>query len=72
MAYGSRAVAGFSMGGAGAVRLSVLHPELFAAVSPNNGIGPMPDAVLARVKELKAKSDVRTPMMICEDKQSQH
>jgi enterochelin esterase-like enzyme len=27
----SRAVVGFSMGGAGAVRLSVLHPELFAA-----------------------------------------
>lgn len=33
----SRAVAGFSMGGAGAVRLSLMHPELFAAASSWGG-----------------------------------
>ena len=34
---GSRAVAGFSMGGAGAVRLSVIHPELFCAAGSWGG-----------------------------------
>jgi enterochelin esterase-like enzyme len=33
----SRAVVGFSMGGAGAVRFSVLHPELFAAAASMGG-----------------------------------
>jgi len=33
----SRAVVGFSMGGAGAVRLSVLHPELFAVAASMGG-----------------------------------
>ena len=33
----SRAVVGFSMGGAGAVRLSVMHPELFAAAVSMGG-----------------------------------
>ena len=33
----ARAVAGFSMGGAGAVRLTVLHPELFAAAASMGG-----------------------------------
>jgi enterochelin esterase-like enzyme len=33
----SRAAVGFSMGGAGAVRLSVLHPELFAAAASMGG-----------------------------------
>jgi enterochelin esterase-like enzyme len=33
----SRAVVGFSMGGAGGVRLSVLHPELFAAAVSMGG-----------------------------------
>jgi enterochelin esterase-like enzyme len=35
----SRAVVGFSMGGAGAVRLTVLHPELFAAAASMGGRG---------------------------------
>jgi poly(3-hydroxybutyrate) depolymerase len=55
---------GFSFGSGMTYMMGIAHPELFAAVSPNNGIGPMSEAVLARVKELKAKSDVRTPMMI--------
>lgn len=33
----SRAVAGFSMGGAGGVRLSALHPDLFAAAASMGG-----------------------------------
>ena len=33
----SRALVGFSMGGAGAVRLSVMHPELFAAAVSMGG-----------------------------------
>ena len=43
----SRAVAGFSMGGAGAVRLSVMHPELFcAAGSWGGGMWRDADAIL--------------------------
>jgi len=44
----SRAVAGFSMGGAGAVQLSVMHPELFcAAGSWGGGMWRDADAILA-------------------------
>lgn len=44
----SRAVAGFSMGGAGAVRLSLMHPELFcAAGSWGGGMWRGADAILA-------------------------
>jgi len=44
----SRAVAGFSMGGAGAVRLSLLHPELFcAAGSWGGGMWRGADEILA-------------------------
>jgi len=47
-----RAVAGFSMGGAGAVRLSLLHPELFAvAGSWGGGIGRNAEEMLAVVGE---------------------
>lgn len=43
----SRAVAGFSMGGAGAVRLSLLHPDLFtAAGSWGGGMWRDADALL--------------------------
>ncbi len=44
----SRAVAGFSMGGAGAVRLSIMHPELFcAAGSWGGGMWQDADAIVA-------------------------
>jgi len=44
----SRVVAGFSMGGAGAVRLSLLHPELFcAAGSWGGGMWRDADEILA-------------------------
>ena len=43
----SRAVAGFSMGGAGAVRLSIMHPDLFcAAGSWGGGMWRDGDAIL--------------------------
>lgn len=46
-----RAVAGFSMGGAGSVRLALLHPELFcAAGSWGGGLWRGGDEILAAVK----------------------
>ncbi len=55
---GSRAVAGFSMGGAGAVQLSIKHPDLFrAAGSWGGGMWRGADELLAaaekRVEKLK-------------------
>ena len=48
----SRAVAGFSMGGAGAVRLSVMHPELFcAAGSWGGGMWRGADSILAAAEK---------------------
>jgi endo-1,4-beta-xylanase len=52
----SRAVAGFSMGGAGSVQLSIMHPELFrAAGSWGGGMWREADALLAAV-DLNAES----------------
>ncbi|RAK60248.1 hypothetical protein DJ021_10750 [Phenylobacterium hankyongense] len=55
---------GFSFGSGMTYMMGVAHPTLFAAVSPNNGIGPMSPDVVGRMAALKAKSDVRIPMMI--------
>jgi poly(3-hydroxybutyrate) depolymerase len=55
---------GFSLGSGISYMMGITHPQLFAAVSPNNGIGPMAPAVKAKVAELKAQGDVRIPMMI--------
>lgn len=55
---------GFSFGSGLTYMMGLTHPQLFAAVSPNSGIGPMPKAVEARIAELKAKSDVRIPLML--------
>ena len=55
---------GFSLGSGMSYMMGITHPQLFAAVSPNNGIGPMTPAVTARVAEIKAKGDIRLPMMI--------
>ncbi|MDA7510386.1 esterase family protein [Verrucomicrobia bacterium] len=53
----SRAVAGFSMGGAGAVRLSLLHSDLFcAAGSWGGGMWQGADQLIAAVQNLKGKS----------------
>ncbi len=55
---------GFSFGSGLTYMMGLTHPELFAAVSPNSGIGPMPKDVLARIAQVKAKSDARTPMLL--------
>ncbi|MDB5456052.1 MAG: Poly(3-hydroxybutyrate) depolymerase-like protein [Caulobacter sp.] len=55
---------GFSLGSGLSYMMGITHPQLFAAVSPNSGIGPMTPEVKAWVADLKAKSDVRMPMMI--------
>lgn len=55
---------GFSFGSGLTYMMGVAHPELFAAVSPNSGIGPMSAAVEARIAANKAKSDIRIPTMI--------
>ncbi|MEZ5326938.1 MAG: non-reducing end alpha-L-arabinofuranosidase family hydrolase [Verrucomicrobiales bacterium] len=53
----SRVVAGFSMGGAGSVRLSLLHPELFCgAASWGGGIRKGSDDLLAATEHLKNKN----------------
>jgi poly(3-hydroxybutyrate) depolymerase len=55
---------GFSFGSGMTYMMGISYPGLFAAVSPNNGIGPMSKEVNAWVDGLKAKGDIRIPMMI--------
>jgi poly(3-hydroxybutyrate) depolymerase len=55
---------GFSLGSGMAYMMGITHPRLFAAVSPNSGIGPMSKEVETRVAEVKAQSDIRIPMMM--------
>lgn len=55
---------GFSLGSGMSYIMGITHPDLFAAVSPNSGIGPMSKETEARIAELKAKSDVRIPMIM--------
>lgn len=55
---------GFSLGSGLSYMMGITHPDLFAAVSPNSGIGPMSKDVEARIADLKAKSDVRIPMIM--------
>jgi poly(3-hydroxybutyrate) depolymerase len=55
---------GFSIGSGLTYAMGLTHPQLFAAVSPNNGIGPMPKPVEEKIADLKAHGDVRLPMML--------
>ena len=55
---------GFSFGSGLTYMMGLTHPELFAAVSPNSGIGPMPKDVVARMAQGKSRSDARTPMLM--------
>jgi polyhydroxybutyrate depolymerase len=55
---------GFSLGSGLSYMMGITHPRLFAAVSPNSGIGPMSKEVEARAAEVKAQSDIRIPMMM--------
>jgi poly(3-hydroxybutyrate) depolymerase len=55
---------GFSLGSGLTYMMGITHPRLFAAISPNSGIGPMSKEVEARVAEVKAESDIRIPTMM--------
>jgi poly(3-hydroxybutyrate) depolymerase len=55
---------GFSLGSGLSYMMGITHPRLFAAVSPNSGIGPMSKEVEARVADVKAQSDFRIPMIM--------
>jgi poly(3-hydroxybutyrate) depolymerase len=55
---------GFSLGSGLTYMMGITHPRLFAAISPNSGIGPMSKEVEARVAEVKAQSDIRIPTMM--------
>ncbi|WP_011582220.1 MULTISPECIES: PHB depolymerase family esterase [Chelativorans] len=54
---------GFSFGSALTYMMSITRPDLFAAVAPTSGIGPMPEAVVAAAAEQSDKG-LRIPMMI--------
>ncbi|HWJ35975.1 MAG TPA: PHB depolymerase family esterase [Steroidobacteraceae bacterium] len=55
---------GFSLGSGLSYMMGITHPRLFAAVSPNSGIGPMSKEVEARIADVKAQSDFRIPMIM--------
>jgi polyhydroxybutyrate depolymerase len=55
---------GFSLGSGLSYMMGITHPRLFAAISPNSGIGPMSKEVEARVAEVKGQSDIRIPTMM--------
>lgn len=55
---------GFSLGSGMTYMMGITHPRLFAAVSPNSGIGPMSPAVEARIAAIKGHGDIRLPVII--------
>jgi poly(3-hydroxybutyrate) depolymerase len=55
---------GFSLGSGLTYMMGITHPGLFAAISPNSGIGPMSKEVEARSAEVKAQSDIRIPTLM--------
>jgi poly(3-hydroxybutyrate) depolymerase len=55
---------GFSFGSGMTFAMGISHPELFAAISPNNGFGAFTKEVQAAVEAVKAKSDIRLPTMM--------
>jgi poly(3-hydroxybutyrate) depolymerase len=55
---------GFSIGSGTTFVTGITHPQLFAAVSPNSGIGDFDASVMSYVADLKTKSDIRVPMII--------
>jgi poly(3-hydroxybutyrate) depolymerase len=55
---------GFSLGSGLTYMMGVTHPSLFAAISPNSGIGPMSKEVEARIAAVKAQSDIRIPTLM--------
>jgi poly(3-hydroxybutyrate) depolymerase len=63
---------GFSAGSGRTFINGVAHPQLFAAVSPNSGLGDWPPAILQRIDQLKAQG-LHIPMIViygAQDRQS--
>jgi len=52
---------GFSVGSRMTTSTALTRPELFAAISPNNGFPPFAPEMVARIAELKGKMDYRMP-----------
>lgn len=55
---------GFSLGSGLTYMMGTTHPQLFAAVSPNSGIGAMAPEVKAAMAEVRERLNARLPMMI--------
>jgi pimeloyl-ACP methyl ester carboxylesterase len=55
---------GFSFGSGLTLSMGVTHPQLFAAISPNSGIGDFSPEVMSYAAGVKAKSDIRIPTFI--------
>jgi poly(3-hydroxybutyrate) depolymerase len=55
---------GFSVGSGMTFVTGITHPDVFAAVSPNSGIGDFDASVTQRVADIKAKHNIRLPMMV--------
>ena len=55
---------GFSFGSGLTLSMGLTHPQLFAAVSPNSGIGDFSPEVTSYIAGLKAKADIRIPTFI--------
>jgi poly(3-hydroxybutyrate) depolymerase len=63
---------GFSIGSGRTFTMGVAHPQLFAAVSPNSGLGDWDPEMLQRIDQLKAKG-LHIPMIVvygAQDRQS--
>ena len=55
---------GFSLGSGLSYMMGISHSQVFAAVSPNSGIGPMSPQVKERAAEIRKQRDLRIPTMI--------
>ncbi|HTI66666.1 MAG TPA: PHB depolymerase family esterase [Caulobacteraceae bacterium] len=55
---------GFSFGSGETLMMGLTHPQLFAAISPNSGIGDFPKPVTDWIARVKAKSDIRIPTLV--------
>ena len=55
---------GFSLGSGLSYMMGISHSQVFAAVSPNSGIGPMSAQVKGRAAGIRKERDVPIPMMI--------
>jgi poly(3-hydroxybutyrate) depolymerase len=55
---------GFSFGSGMTQMIGLTHPQWFAAISPNDGIGDYSPEVTTWIAELKRKQDIRMPTIV--------